>query len=81
MKCLTLLTENPKNINEEIVKTCLFQFNSLKMALMNSLNKNSLQRNYLIILNHVFHHTVLLPKVQYYEFLIYYCSIKLKKKF
>ncbi|CAI6350539.1 unnamed protein product [Macrosiphum euphorbiae] len=63
MKCLTLLTENPKNIDKDFVKIYLSQFISLKTILMNNLNEKSLQRSYLIVLNHILHHTILVPNI------------------
>lgn len=64
MKCLATLTENPKNVDKDIVKTHLSQFISLKSILINNSNQKSLQRNYLIIFNHILHHTVLEPNVK-----------------
>lgn len=64
MKCLTLLTENPKNIDKDLVKIYLSQFISLKTILMNNINEKSLQRSYLIVLNHILHYTILVPNVK-----------------
>ncbi|XP_022163641.1 uncharacterized protein LOC111029096 isoform X2 [Myzus persicae] len=63
MKCLTLLTENSKNINKDLVKMYLSQFISLKTILMNNSNEKSLQRNYLTVLNHMLHFTILVPNI------------------
>lgn len=63
MKCLTLLTENPKNVDKNLVKLFLSQLLPLKTILMNSCNEKSLLRSYLIILNHILHHTILIPNV------------------
>ncbi|KAL4141348.1 hypothetical protein QTP88_004003 [Uroleucon formosanum] len=63
MKCLTLLTENPKNIDKDLVKIYLSQFISLKTILMNNINEKSLQRSYLIVLNHILHYTILVPNI------------------
>lgn len=64
MKCLTLLTENPKNIDKDLVKIYLSQFISLKTILINNINEKSLQRSYLIVLNHILHYTILVPNVK-----------------
>lgn len=65
MKCLTVLTENKKNIDKDLVKTYLSQIISLNTILMNNSYGKSLQRNYLAILNHILHHTILVPNVKY----------------
>lgn len=64
MKCLILLTENPKNIENNLLKVYLSQFISLKAILMNSSNEKSLQRSYLTVLNHILHYTILVPNVK-----------------
>lgn len=64
MKCLTLLTENPKNIDKDLVKTYLSQFISLKTIIMNNSNEKSLQQSYLTVLNHMLHCTILVPNVK-----------------
>lgn len=64
MKCLATLTENQKNIDTDIVKIYLSQLISLTPILMNNSNEKTLQRNYLIILNHILHYTVLEPNVK-----------------
>lgn len=64
MKCLSLLTENPKNVDKDLIKTYLSQLVTLKTILTNNSNEKSLQRNYLIILNHILHHSILLPNVK-----------------
>ncbi|KAL5241549.1 hypothetical protein ACI65C_008959 [Semiaphis heraclei] len=63
MKCLTLLTENPKNIDKDLVKTYLSQFISLKTIIMNNSNEKSLQQSYLTVLNHMLHCTILVPNI------------------
>lgn len=63
MKCLSVLTENSKNIDYELVQMYLSQLNSLKTILMSNLVEKSLQQSYLAILNHILHHTILVPKV------------------
>ncbi|VVC32290.1 Armadillo-type fold,Armadillo-like helical [Cinara cedri] len=63
MKCLTVLTENKKNIDNNLVKTYLSQIMSLKTILMNNSGEKNLQRNYLKILNHILHHTILVPNI------------------
>lgn len=64
MKCLSLLTENPKNVDKDHLKVYLSQLFTLKTILANNSNEKSLQRNYLIILNHILHHSILLPNVK-----------------
>lgn len=64
MKCLAALTENQKNIDKDIVKIYLSQLISLTPILMNNSNEKTLQQNYLIILNHILHYTVLEPNVK-----------------
>lgn len=64
MKCLAALTENQKNIDKDIVKIYLTQLISLTPILMNNSNEKTLQQNYLIILNHILHYTVLEPNVK-----------------
>lgn len=66
MKCLTLLTENPKNIDTDLVKMYLSQLVSLQTILT---NEKSLQRSYLVILNHILHYTILVPNVRFSLFL------------
>ncbi|CAH1714893.1 unnamed protein product, partial [Aphis gossypii] len=63
MKCLTLLTENTKHIDKDIVKMYLSQFISLKTIVTNNSNDKSLQRSYLTVLNHILHHTILIPNI------------------
>jgi len=62
MMCLTVLTENPKNVDTDLSKLYLSQLVSLKTILT---NEKSLQRRYLIILNHILHYTILLPNVRF----------------
>lgn len=64
MKCLTILTENKNNIDKDFVNIYLSQIISLKTMLMNNSNGKSLQRSYLMILNHILHHTILMPNVK-----------------
>lgn len=64
MKCLTLLTENTKLIDKDIVKMYLSQFISLKTIVTNNSNEKNLQRSYLTVLNHILHHTILIPNVK-----------------
>lgn len=64
MKCLTLLTENTKHIDKDLVKMYLSQFISLKTIVTNSSNEKSLQRSYLTVLNHILHYTILIPNVK-----------------
>jgi len=66
MKCLTILTENPKNVDTDCCKLYLSQLVSLKTILT---NEKSLQRRYLIILNHILHYTILVPNVRFNLFL------------
>lgn len=72
MKCLAVLTENPEFIDPDFVEMYLSQFISFKTILMNNSNEKSLLRNYLVILNHILHHTILIPDVkQTFYFHIY----------
>lgn len=68
MKCLAVLTENSKNIDYELVQMYLSQLISLKTILLSNSVDKSLQQCYLTVLNHILHHTILVPKVKY----IYY---------
>lgn len=64
MKCLALLAENSKNIDKDIVNLYLTQFISLKTFVTDNSCDKSLQRSYLSILNHILHHTILVPNVK-----------------
>lgn len=77
MQCLTVLTENPKNICKEVVQLYLSELILLKTILMNNSNEKSLQRSFLTILNHILHHTILIPNVKKTFNLLLYTSINI----
>lgn len=76
MKCLTLLTENTKHIDKDIVKIYLSQFISLKTIMTNNSNDKSLQRSYLTVLNHILHHTILIPNVKLIFNILLYSQVE-----